>query len=238
MPARRDRHSRLRPWPPRSALLPQIVPSEIFANAVTWNSKLQFQIAAMAGPALGGLILYFSTPWTYVVGAIFLLAFAVSVMLIHVNPPTRQREPVTLQSVVAGVHFVFRNKIILATITLDLFAVLLGGATALLPAFAKEILHVNSGGFGLLRAAPGVGALVMGLFIAHMPPMKKAGRNLLLAVIGFGLATIVFGLSRNFYLSFFMLLLTGAFDNVSVVVRHTLVQVLTPDEMREAGEPR
>ncbi|HET6251857.1 MAG TPA: MFS transporter [Tepidisphaeraceae bacterium] len=218
-------------WPARSALLPQTVPTEIFSNAVTWNSSA-FQIASMVGPALGGLILYWSIPLAYVMDAAFLLAFAVFLMFLRVNSPPRKREPVTFENVIAGVRFVIRNKIILATITLDLFAVLLGGATALLPAFAKDILHVSSGGFGVLRAAPAIGALAMGLIIAHLPPMKRAGRNLLIAVAGFGVATIVFGLSKNFTLSFIMLLLTGVFDNVSVVVRHTLVQVLTPDAMR------
>jgi MFS family permease len=218
-------------WPARSALLPQTVPPDMFANAVAWNSSA-FQIASMVGPALGGLILYWSTPAAYVLDAIFLLSFALFLAFLKVRPPTRKREPTTFRTVVAGVHFVYRNKIILATITLDLFAVLLGGATALLPKFATDILHCGPGGFGLLRAAPGIGALLMGLLIAHLPPMKRAGRNLLIAVIGFGLATIVFGLSQNFTLSFLMLLLTGVFDNVSVVVRHTLVQMLTPDEMR------
>jgi MFS family permease len=217
-------------WPARSALLPQLVPEKIFANAVTWNSST-FQIASMVGPALGGLILYFSTPLAYLFVSGFLLTFAVSVNAVNVKAVQRQREPLTLRSVGAGLRFVYRNKIILATITLDLFAVLLGGATALLPAFAK-ILNVQSGGFGLLRAAPGLGALIMGLIIAHLPPMKKAGLNLLLAVAGFGVATIIFGLSHHFILSFIMLALTGAFDNVSVIVRHTLVQVLTPNAMR------
>ena len=131
-----------------------------------------------------------------------------------------------------GIRFVLANQIILATITLDLFAVLLGGATALIPAFAKDILHAGPGGFGILRAAPAIGALFMGLWLTHLPPMKKAGRNLIVAVVGFGLATIVFGLSRNFWLSFLALLITGACDNVSVIVRHTLVQLLTPDSMR------
>jgi MFS family permease len=137
-----------------------------------------------------------------------------------------------VQTLLAGIHFVRQNKIILATITMDLFAVLLGGATYMLPLFATDVLHVGAAGFGWMRAAPAIGAFGMALVIAHLPPMKKAGRNLLLAVAGFGVATIVFGLSRSFPLSLVMLLLTGAFDNISVVVRSTLVQVLTPDSMR------
>jgi MFS family permease len=136
-----------------------------------------------------------------------------------------------MRSLFEGMRFVWRTKLILATITLDLFAVLFGGAIALLPVFAKDILHVDATGLGWLRAAPSVGAFFMGIAIAHTP-MRRAGRALLWAVAAFGAATIVFGLSRNFWLSFLMLGVTGAADNVSVVVRHTLVQLLTPDSMR------
>jgi MFS family permease len=138
----------------------------------------------------------------------------------------------TLRSLAAGVEFVWNRKIILATITLDLFAVLFGGAEYLLPVFATDYLHVGAVGFGWMRAAPAIGALAMGITIAHLPPMKHAGRAMLLAVTGFGAAIIVFGLSRNYPLSLAMLFFTGAFDNVSVLVRHTLVQILTPDDMR------
>ncbi len=138
----------------------------------------------------------------------------------------------TLASLMAGVHFVFENKIILSTITLDLFAVLLGGATALLPLFAKDILRVGPIGLGWLRAAPSIGAITTAVVLAHSPPMKNAGRNMLWAVAGFGAATIVFGVSRYFWVSMIALMLTGAFDNISVVVRHTLVQLMTPDAMR------
>jgi len=134
--------------------------------------------------------------------------------------------------VLAGVRYVRRVDVILAAITLDLFAVLFGGATYLLPVFAKDILYVGATGFGWLRAAPGIGAFAMALILAHLPPMKKAGKTLLLSVAGFGVATIVFGLSKSFWLSMAMLFVTGALDNVSVVVRHTLVQMLTPDHMR------
>jgi hypothetical protein len=144
----------------------------------------------------------------------------------------RDSEPLSVRSLLAGLRFVFDTELILATITLDLFAVFLGGATALLPIYAKDILQVGPTGLGWLRAAPSVGAFSMALVLAHRPPMRRAGRSLLWAVGGFGVATIVFGLSTNAYLSFAMLLLTGAFDNVSVVVRGTLVQVLTPDSMR------
>jgi MFS family permease len=218
-------------WTARSALLPQIVPAESFSNAATWNSSM-FQVAAMAGPALGGAIIIKSATLAYIVAAICSLAFFVFLIPVRVQTTARTREPLTLRSLAAGFRFVYRNKIILATITLDLFAVLFGGATALLPAYARDVLHVGSVGFGWLRAAPAVGALVMALWLAHRPPMQKAGRDMLFAVAGFGVATIIFGFSHWFVLSFLMLLLTGALDNISVVVRHTLVQMLTPDSMR------
>jgi MFS family permease len=138
----------------------------------------------------------------------------------------------TLASLSAGVRYVWSTKIILGTLTLDLFAVILGGATALLPVYAKDILHVGPAGLGWLRAAPSIGAVTTALLLAHLPPMKHAGRNMLWAVAGFGVATVVFGLSTSFGLSLVMLVLTGATDNVSVVIRHTLVQTLTPDAMR------
>jgi MFS family permease len=132
----------------------------------------------------------------------------------------------------AGLRFVFQTDLLLAAISLDLFAVLLGGATALLPVFAEDILNIGPTGLGVLRAAPAIGAMVMAILMAHRPPLRRPGLALLLAVAGFGLATIGFGLSRNMFLSFAMLFLTGALDNISVVVRHTLMQMLTPDEMR------
>ncbi len=218
--------------PARSALLPMLVPERSFSNAVTWNST-GFQTAAMLGPALGGFIIVgLGAPAAYIAAALGPVAFAVMLLGVKTAGAPKHREPATLQSLAAGVKYVFATPIILATITLDLFAVLLGGATYLLPIFAKDILHVGATGFGWLRAAPAIGALVMAMIVAHSPPMKRAGRSMLWAVTGFGVATIVFGLSKNFWLSLFMLFLTGAFDNISVVVRHTLVQVLTPDSMR------
>jgi MFS family permease len=165
------------------------------------------------------------------------LTFCVFLMVMRTRQPAagasaRSTGPSGLSSLVAGLRFVWGTQIILATITLDLFAVLLGGATYLLPVFAENRLGVGAVGLGWLRAAPAVGALVMGIALAHLPPMRRAGRALLWAVAGFGAVTIVFGLSHSFALSLLMLALTGAFDNVSVIVRHTLVQVLTPDSMR------
>jgi MFS family permease len=218
-------------WPARSALLPQIVPAEAIANAMTWTSSL-FQVASLAGPALGGLVVSFTVTGAYVIDACCSFAFFVFLFFVAARSAPRVREVATLSSIAAGLKFVYREKVILGSITLDLFAVLLGGATYLLPLFAHDILHVGAVGFGWLRAAPALGAFVMALAQAHLPPMKRAGATMLWAVVGFGAATIVFGLSHSFLLSFLMLLLTGMCDNISVVVRHTLVQMLPPDTMR------
>ena len=220
-------------WPARSAIVPQLVPLETLSNALTWNSSF-FQTASVIGPAIGGGVIWLtgSTAPAYAIHAAAGLWYILCVLTIHTRPYTRSKEPLSIQSLLAGIRFVRQQKIVLATISLDLFAVLLGGAVYLLPAVAKDILKVDSMGFGLLRAAPAVGAVCMALVLAHMPPMKHAGRAMLYAVAGFGVATVIFGLSHNFVLSMIALFFTGAADNVSVVVRHTLVQVLTPDEMR------
>jgi MFS family permease len=219
-------------WPARAALVPQLVPTEQLANAITWNSTT-FQLASIVGPGLGGLIVAYHATAGYALAALGFATFAGLLGFVALRrPATRSREPVSRESLIAGVRFVHRQKAILATITLDLVAVLLGGATYLLPVFAKDILHAGPTEFGWLRAAPSVGALVMAMAMAHLPPAKYAGRAMLWAVAGFGVATVVFGLSHNLWLSLAMLFLTGMFDNISVVVRHTLVQVLTPDEMR------
>jgi MFS family permease len=220
--------------PARWALVPEVVPAEHLGNAVTWNSS-GWQVASVGGSGLGGLVMWLADEQAAVV---YLLAacgaLACAGLLVPIRPrvSVRPREAISLQSLLAGVRFVWRTKLILATITLDLFAVLVGGATALLPIFAKDILHVGTVGLGLLRAAPALGALVMAATVAHRPPFRRAGRALLAAVTGYGVATIVFGLSHDPTLSFLMLALGGALDNISVVIRGTLVQVLTPDAMR------
>lgn len=219
--------------PASDSLLPSLVPITAFNNAVTWNSSA-FQIASVVGPALGGLViaLLHSATLVYVLNVVLAFTCFGFIALVAAQQPPRSTKTITLKSLLAGIGFVWQTKVILATITLDLFAVLLGGATTLLPIFAKDILHVGPTGLGWLRAAPAIGAFSMALIIAHLPPMKRAGKTLLWAVIGFGVATFVFGISRSFWLSLLMLMLTGAFDNISVVVRHTLVQVKTPDYMR------
>jgi MFS family permease len=219
--------------PVRWALLPQLVPERALNNAVTWYSS-GWQLSSLAGPTLAGVVI--AGPGgpsaAYLFGAACALTCAGLVVPLRPRAWPGRPEAFSLRSLLAGVRFIRRTKLILATITLDLFAVLLGGATALLPIFAEEILHVGSVGFGFLRAAPALGALLMAVILAHRPPLRRAGPTLLLAVAGFGAATIVFGLSQNVLLSFAMLALTGALDNVSVVVRGTLVQGLTPDPMR------
>lgn len=218
-------------WTARGALLPQLVPEQEFANAATWNSTA-FQVAAMTGPAVGGLLAALSVPLALVVAMVLQLGSVAMMAGLRPMETERRREPITVRSLMGGVRFVRRTPLILATITLDLFAVLLGGAVYLLPIFSKQILHTGAVGFGALRAAPAVGAVAMALWLAHRRPMRRPGSAMLWAVAGFGVATVVFGVSRWFWLSAAMLAVTGALDNISVVVRHTLVQMLTPDEMR------
>ena len=219
--------------PANASLWPQLIPSSLYSNAVTWRIG-GFQFANVVGPALAGLFIAWQKGATlvYVVDATLSLSFLLMLLSIKPRPATRVPEPMTLHTLMAGVRFVWQTKVILAAVTLDMFAVLLGGATALLPIYAKDILHVGPTGLGWLRAAPAFGALLMAAGQVHMPPLRRAGRALLWAVAGFGMATVVFGLSRSFWLSLVMLALTGALDNISVIVRHSLVQLRTPDAMR------
>jgi MFS family permease len=219
--------------PANASLWPQLIPSSLYSNAVTWRSG-GFQFANVVGPALAGLFIAWqkSATLVYVVDAILSLSFLLMLLPIKPRPSTHVPEPMTLHALTAGVRFVWQTKVILAAVTLDMFAVLLGGATALLPIYAKDILRVGPTGLGWLRAAPAFGALLMAVGQVRVPPPRRAGRALLWAVAGFGVATIVFGLSHSFWLSLAMLALTGALDNISVVVRHSLVQLRTPDAMR------
>src|SRR6059058_4058531 len=220
-------------WAARSSFFPTLVPRDAFANAVTWNNSV-FQIGSVAGPAISGFIIaHISFSCVYIIDAICSFAFFFLVFPISRSKQIRDRtEANTWKSLVAGLRFVFGRKVILATITLDLFAVLLGGATALMPIFADQILHVGAIGLGWMRAMPAIGAFGTALLVAYFPPMKCAGRNLLWCVTGFGIATVLFGLSRVFWFSLAMLFLIGAFDSVSVIIRGTIVQLVTPDEMR------
>ena len=233
--------------PARQALLPQLVPENVFGNAVTWASSA-FQVAAVVGPGIGGIVIAIERGATsaYFINSLLTGIYLWTLLEIRggggsqtnaadLGASSLQAKPserMTLESVAAGMRFVRETKVILAAITLDLFAVLLGGATALLPIFAKDILHVGPEGLGWLRAAPSVGALLVAVTIAHRPAMRRTGATLLFAVAGFGLATIVFGLSRSFWLSLSMLFLLGALDGISMIIRSTLVQVRTPNHMR------
>lgn len=219
--------------PARGSLLPTIVPGATFQNAVTWTSAA-FQYAAIVGPIVAGVMIARSGAiWpVYAVTAVGNLIFAALALGIRPLVATPGNGTFTARSMLAGMGHLWRERTILGAITLDLFAVLLGGATALMPIFAKDVLKVDEVGFGALRAAPYVGALVMAFAIAHRPPFRHAGTTLLWAVVAFGVAMIVFGLSRSLWLSLAALFASGAVDNISVVVRHVLVQVRTPDQLR------
>jgi MFS family permease len=220
-------------WAARSSFFPTLVSRDAFSNAITWNNSV-FQIGSVVGPAISGLLVaHAGFPVVYILDAIFAFSFFLLVLPIPRGPRlANPAEKNPWRSLAAGMRFVLSKRVILATITLDLFAVLLGGATALLPIFADQILHCGPIGLGWMRAAPAVGAFAMALVVAYLPPMKHAGKTLLWCVTGFGLATIVFGLSTAFWLSMTTLFLIGAFDSVSVIIRGSIVQLVTPDEMR------
>jgi MFS family permease len=218
--------------PARTALSAEVVPRELYPNAVTWRSST-WQLAAVLGPALGGLIYGFGNATAaYAVDvALMTLAILAVARIRHAPERLHQSDLSVWESLATGVRFVWHNSVVLGALTLDLFSVLFGGATALLPIFAAEILHVGPQGLGLLRAAPAAGAVAMSLVLAHRTPLRKAGRTLLINVALFGLAMIGFGLSRRFLLSLVFLAMSGMVDTVSVVVRSTLLQVLTPNHL-------
>lgn len=221
--------------PARSSFLPQIVSRHRFPNAITWSTGA-FQLAFVLGPALGGLLIAAfagGTAAVYLCHAAVAAIFFGLLSMVRSRPVTHNVEGMTLASLAAGAKFVLSQKVMLGALTLDLFAVLLGGTTALLPIYASDkMLGVGPQGLGWMEAAPALGAVLMTVLMAHRPPMRRAGLTMLLSVAGFGVATIVFGLTRWLPLSLAMLFLTGALDNISVVIRHTLVQLLTPDAMR------
>jgi len=220
-------------WPASSAFLPHLVSRQLFSKAVTWNSG-SFHLSSVAGPAAGGALIALTqrAATVYAVNAAASLVCLLLISLVRRHHVVALKEKMTAASLAAGFKFVFASRVLLGTITLDLFAVLLGGATALLPVYSKDILHAGPSGLGLLQAALPAGSFACALVLAHRPPLEQAGRTLLWAVAGFGLATVGFGISRSFWLSMLMLFICGALDNVSVVVRHSLVQLLTPDEKR------
>ena len=220
-------------FPAVASLMPHTVPESEYANAAAWETSLS-QIATISGPAIGGIgvAVFGDEAIIYVAAAFMLLVAAGCFALIRAKFDAPVAEKMTIDSMLVGVRFVRSNRVILASIMLDMVAVLLGGATALLPIFAVDILHVGSVGLGFMRAAPAIGALLAGVIVAHRPPFRFAGRTLLFVVAGFGVATIVFGLSTNLWLSLAALFMIGAFDSISMIIRGTLVMIWTPDEMR------
>jgi len=219
--------------PASRALLPQLVPEEHFPNAVAWGATF-FQTATIVGPALGGVIYAISRGPAAVYGTAMLTSIAALLLTLRIKPRaiTRRREPVNWKFVLAGLRYIWRQKLVLGSISLDLFAMLLGSAVALLPFYAGEILKTGPWGLGLLRCANGIGAGAMAIFIAYRPLRRRAGATMLWCVAAFGAFTVLFGISHNLILSMIALILVGAADMVSVVVRATLVQLATPDEMR------
>ena len=218
--------------PARQALGAEIVPRALYPNAVAWRSST-WQTGAVAGPALGGLLYGFTSPsFAYAVDAtLMIVALFAFAAIAYVPRVVRTIETSVAESLRSGIHFVFREPVLLGAMTLDLFSVLLGGAEALLPVFADSILKVGPQGLGILRAAPAAGATFMSLYVAHRRPFRHAGRALLNAVAVFALCIIAFGLSRSFFLSLVLLAISGMADNVSVVIRSTLLQVLTPEHL-------
>ena len=219
------------------SILPQLVPEEHFPNAVAWNASI-FQAATILGPSIGGLLYAFShgPSVVYVTATVTATAAVFSTLKItlmsYESEGTNRNVPVNWTTVLAGFRYIWDQKLVLGSISLDMFAVLLGGAVALLPVYASEILKTGPWGLGLLRSAPGVGAAAMAILVAHRPLRRRAGLTMLWCVAGFGVCTIIFGLSRSLALSLVSLLLLGATDMVSVIVRSILVQLATPDEMR------
>ncbi|MFZ1159429.1 MAG: MFS transporter [Candidatus Sulfotelmatobacter sp.] len=215
------------------SILPQLVPEEHFPNAVAWNATT-FQAATILGPSFGGILYALFRGPSVVYAAATLTAIGALISTFRIKPEltARRREPMTFRTAFAGLRYIWREKLILGAISLDLFAVLLGGAVALLPVYAREILHTGPWGLGLLRTAPGVGAAVMAVALAHRPLRGRSGPTLLWAVAAFGVFTIIFGVSRSLVLSLVALFLLGASDMISVIIRATLVQLGTPDAMR------
>ena len=227
--------------PAASAMLPSLVPKEHFVNAVTWGATV-YQIANMSGPAVGGLLfavplagvlaMWRGAPVVYAFTLAMLLGFIVLVGMIRTPLVRQERKAFSLRTVLAGLEYVYRSKLLLGSISLDLFAVMLGGAVALLPIFATDILHAGPQGLGLLRAMPSVGALAVSLTMLVKPIRRRAGKTMLVCVGIFGAATVLFGLSGSFWLSSAALVIVGASDMVSVVVRSSILQLATPPEMR------
>ncbi len=220
-------------YPAQTAFMAQLVPKELYTNSSTWNSTT-WHIAAVMGPAIGGLIYGFmGISNAYLIVVVFVaIGFLLFLNISAKRLPIQKTKETIFQSISVGIKFVFKNQIFLGALSLDMFAVLFGGAVAMLPVFAAEVLYVGPQGLGFLRAAPAVGAVLMSIYLAYHPPLKNTGKKLFISVAGFGISIILFAISKNFYLSILLLALGGMFDNISVIVRHTILQLYTPDHMR------
>jgi MFS family permease len=217
--------------PALQALLPNLVGLELLPKAIALGSASR-QFATIAGPALGGLLFFGGTTFVYASSALFFIVAFAHIFSIHFEQHAKQHAPVTREFLFAGIKFIWERKVVLGAISLDLFSVLLGGATALLPIYAEKILHVGTLGLGFLRAGPAIGALVLAIYLSRNPLQKNAGRTMFICVAIFGITTLIFGLSEWFFVSLIALVVMGAADMVSVVIRSTLVQLQTPNEMR------
>jgi MFS family permease len=219
--------------PTAFSLMAQIIPKEHYTNSSTWNSG-SWQTASIMGPAVGGLLYAFSGITACFILVVCFIALALFCIKFFVRnyPASFIPKENIFKSLSEGIRFVFKSRMILGALSLDMFSVFFGGAVALMPIFAHDILKVGAEGLGFMRAAPALGAVITMFVMAKYPPMNKPWRNLLLAVAGFGISIICFGLSRNFYLSLLFLFFEGAFDSVSVIIRSTILQILTPEEMR------
>jgi MFS family permease len=222
-------------WPASSAIVPGLVPNKTFSNAATWRSNT-YQLASTVGPLAGGFLLAWWNPViVFLLDAASSVILAVCMLFIHPRPQTRVVEPRSWRGLLQGIHFLRRQPLILSTMTLDMVAVLFGGVVALLPMFAKHFFsdpNQQAIALGWMRAMPAVGSILMGIILAVRRPIQRGGRTILLTVCAFGVATIVFGLSQSFGVSLFALFVLGAADNISVVIRQTVLQLLTPDSMR------
>lgn len=215
-----------------SPFLSQLLPRKLYGNGATWNSTI-WHLASIIGPSISGFLVAIDYMTAYGVALVFIFIALFSLLFIpKKETPAKEAGESIWESISVGVKFVMKNQLVLGALSLDLFAVLFGGAVALLPDFAKNVLNAGPVELGYLRAAPAFGAAIMALIIAYRPPVHNAGKILLYSVAGFGVSTILFGLSTNFWAALFFLFLTGAFDNVSVVIRHSILQLATPDNMR------
>jgi MFS family permease len=217
--------------PAEQAIVPLLVPSKHIANAIAWTS-VSGQVARISGPGIAGLMIIAGEQWVYGAVVVLMIGATVYAMMIRANTQIISSDPISFATVFAGLRFIFSRQIVLGAISLDLFAVLLGGATALLPIYAKDILAVGPVGFGILRATVTVGALAGALYFTQRPIRRQAGAKLLGTVAAFGAATIIFGLSESFALTLVMLFIIGATDSVSVFIRNSIVQIVTPDHIR------